>query len=88
MRLHLPVLVWGIFIELSGWICPLTPLEIWFRRQAEVDIYQGGFISHYLVPIIYPAGLTPNIQWLIAAGLIISNIIIYLYIFFVQRKIR
>jgi hypothetical protein len=88
IRLHLPVLGWGIFIELSGWICPLTPLETWFRRQAEVDIYQGGFISHYLVPIIYPPGLTSNTQWLLAAGLIVTNVVIYAYIFLYQGKTR
>jgi len=88
IRIHLPFLIWGIFIELSGWICPLTPLEIWLRRQAEVDIYQGGFISYYLVPIIYPSGLTTNIQWLIAAGLIFLNVFVYAYIFWLRPKSR
>jgi len=85
---HLPFLFWGIYIEFSGGICPLTPLEIWLRKQAGADIYQGGFISHYLVPVIYPSGLTSNIQWLIGAGLIVFNLAVYIYIFLLRGKSR
>lgn len=84
--IHLPFLFWGIYIEFSGGICPLTPLEIWLRKQAGADIYQGGFISHYLVPVIYPSGLTSNIQWLIGAGLIVFNLAVYIYIFLLRGK--
>ena len=84
----MPFLFWGIYIEFSGGICPLTPLEIWLRKQAGADIYQGGFISHYLVPVIYPSGLTSNIQWLIGAGLIVFNLAVYIYIFLLRGKSR
>src|ERR671925_1256535 len=56
--LHVPALGWGIYIELSGAICPLTPLENHFRELAGESTYYGGLIAHYLGPIIYPAGLT------------------------------
>ena len=83
---HLPCLFWGILIEFSGWICPLTPLEIWLRQQAGVDIYQGGFISHYLAPVIYPSGLTPGIQMILGTVLILLNLAIYSFIFLSQKK--
>ena len=86
--LHLPALLWGIFIEFSGWICPLTPLEIQLRRLAGADLYQGGFISHYLVPLIYPPGLTPDTQWLLGGILITVNIAIYSWVFICRQKRR
>ena len=79
--LHIPVVAWGALTEFLGLICPLTPLEIWLRQQAGVDSYQGGFISHYLVPLIYPPGLTPGTQWLLGGGLVIFNILIYAWVY-------
>lgn len=75
--LHLPALAWGIWIELSGGICPLTPLENSFRARAGEQGYQGSFIEHYLVPVIYPDGLTRETQWILAAILIIVNAALY-----------
>ena len=79
--LHIPVVVWGALTEFLGLICPLTPLEIWLRQQAGADPYQGGFISHYLMPLIYPPGLTPGMQWLLGGGLVIFNILIYTWVY-------
>ena len=84
--LHLPALAWGIYIEWTRTLCPLTPLEIWLRRQAGADAYDGGFISHYLVPILYPPGLTATHQQLIAAGLLLGNALIYGYLLYRHRK--
>jgi hypothetical protein len=53
--IHLPAVIWGALIEFAGWICPLTPLENWLREASGTAGYQGGFIEHYLVPIVYPA---------------------------------
>lgn len=60
--LHLPAAAWGTVIELNGWYCPLTPLENHFSRLAGHQGYAGGFIEHYLLPVIYPEGLTREIQ--------------------------
>ena len=79
--LHIPIVAWGALTEFLGLICPLTPLEIWLRQQAGADSYQGGFISHYLVPLIYPPGLTPGMQWLLGGGLVIFNILIYTWVY-------
>ena len=75
--LHLPAVGWAVFLELTGAICPLTPLENSLRRLAGAQGYEGGFIEHYLVPIIYPAGLTRGMQFLIAVFVIAINLTIY-----------
>lgn len=74
---HLPALGWGIWIELSHGICPLTPLENYFRDRAGQAGYDGGFIDHYLVSLIYPAGLTPAHQFGLALALVLINVVIY-----------
>lgn len=74
---HLPALAWGIWIELSHGICPLTPLENYFRDRAGQAGYDGGFIEHYLVTLIYPAGLTPGHQFWLAFALVTINVVIY-----------
>ena len=52
---HLPFAAWGIAIEIGGWTCPLTPLENWLRRQGGEPGYRGGFVEHYVLPVLYPA---------------------------------
>ncbi|MGH8229334.1 MAG: DUF2784 domain-containing protein [Steroidobacteraceae bacterium] len=74
---HVPALLWGIWIELSGWICPLTPLENHLRALAGEAGYTGGFVEHYILPVLYPPGLTRAAQWVLAAVLIALNAIAY-----------
>lgn len=74
---HVPALLWGIWIEASGWVCPLTPLENHLRRLAGEAGYSGGFVEHYVIPVLYPLGLTRDIQWLLAAVLIALNAVAY-----------
>ncbi|PLX72872.1 MAG: DUF2784 domain-containing protein [Desulfuromonas sp.] len=76
--LHLPAVVWGAVVELAGFICPLTPLENDFRAAAGEQDYNGGFIEQYLFPIIYPSGLTRDIQVMLGLGVIAINVVIYL----------
>ncbi len=74
---HLPAAVWGALIELRGWVCPLTPLEKSLRAAAGDAGYQGGFIEHYLLPVLYPAGLTRDVQLTLGSLVIAVNIVIY-----------
>lgn len=74
---HLPVALYGVLIEFIGWTCPLTPLENEFRRLAGQSGYQGGFVDHYLLPIIYPSGLTDDVQLLLGSAVIAVNLLIY-----------
>lgn len=75
--MHLPALAWAVWIEISGRICPLTPLENSLRHAAGQAGYSGGFIEHYLGRIIYPAGLTREAQWTVAAVLLVFNAVVY-----------
>lgn len=74
---HLPAAVWGTLIEFRGWICPLTPLEQSLRASAGQAGYEGGFIEHYLLPVLYPAGLTPGVQLLLGSLVIAVNLVVY-----------
>jgi len=75
--LHLPAAVWGAAIELCGWICPLTPLENRLRSAAGGSGYTEGFIEHYIVPVVYPVGLTRGTQVLLGCCVIMFNLAIY-----------
>ena len=74
---HLPALAWGFWVEISGQVCPLTPLENHWRHLAGEAGYQGGFLQHYLLPILYPPGLTQADQWVLAVLLFAINLIAY-----------
>ena len=75
--LHLPAVLWGGWIEFAGWTCPLTPLENALRRAVGEAGYAGGYIDHYLWPLLYPAGLTREGQWALGAGALILNGAVY-----------
>ena len=83
--LHLPAVLWGIWVEWTGRTCPLTPLENHFRQMASGQGFSGGFIEHYLVPVIYPDHLNASLQWVLGAVVILINLVIYL---FVLNRIR
>jgi hypothetical protein len=74
---HLPALAWGFWVELSGQICPLTPLEIHLRLLAGEAGYQGGFLDHYVLALLYPPWLTRPTQWVLAALLLGINLTAY-----------
>ena len=74
---HVPCAVWGILIELQGWICPLTYLENDLRAAANTSGYDSGFIDHYLVPLVYPSGLTSDTQILLGLAVLFLNATIY-----------
>jgi Protein of Unknown function (DUF2784) len=78
---HLPAAAWGCFVELTGRICPLTYLENYLRIKAGQSGYSESFVEHYLIAIIYPAGLTRNIQFTFAGVVIAVNIAIYGWLF-------
>lgn len=75
--LHLPAAIWGMLIEFRGWICPLTYLENDLRAAAGGSEYSSGFIDHYLVPLVYPAQLSPSIQVMLGLAVLFVNAVIY-----------
>ncbi|HET9947801.1 MAG TPA: DUF2784 domain-containing protein [Longimicrobiales bacterium] len=86
--IHVPCFVWGGWIEVSGGICPLTPLENALRRAAGDAPYLGSFIEHYLLGVIYPTGLTREVQLALAAGLVLLNVAIYAWVIRRRRRAR
>ncbi|TAH42896.1 MAG: DUF2784 domain-containing protein [Betaproteobacteria bacterium] len=83
---HLPAAAWGVFIELSGGLCPLTPLENRLRAAAGQAGYEGGFVAHYLLPVIYPAGLTHDMQFVLAFVVAAVNAAAYAWVW--RRRSR
>ena len=84
--LHLPAAAWGVYVELAGAFCPLTALENRLLVLAGRSGYRGGFVEHYLLPVIYPAGLTREIQQLLAATVVLLNVVLYAWL--VRRRSR
>lgn len=78
--LQLPCFFWGGYVELSGRICPLTPLENRLRRAAGESPYAGSFIEHYILPVMYPQGLTRSVQLALGVGLVVLNVAIYAWV--------
>jgi len=85
---HLPAVAWGAFAELTGTVCPLTPLENSLRRAAGSTGYEGSFIEHYLVPLIYPAALTPRVQLVLGLVVLLVNAPVYALAFRRWRRER
>lgn len=74
---HLPAVAWGVWVELTGGVCPLTPLENALRQSAGEAGYTGGFVEQYLLPLLYPAWLDLPTQVVLAAFALVTNAIIY-----------
>lgn len=82
---HLPAVAWAALIEFVGWVCPLTPLERSLRRRAGGVGYEGGFIEHYILPILYPSDLTRGLQIVLGVFVLVVNVLIYAWI---ARRLR
>lgn len=77
--LHVPAVAWVAWLEFTHATCPLTPLENMLRARAGAADYAGGFIEHYLEPVIYPGGLTPGIQVILGALVVMLNVVVYAF---------
>ncbi|MGH7230618.1 MAG: DUF2784 domain-containing protein [Nitrospiraceae bacterium] len=84
--LHLPAAAWGAAVEFSGWICPLTPLEQWLRLEGGALAYRSDFIEHYVLPILYPAGLTHDVQLVLGTLVVVINVAIYGWLWYGARR--
>lgn len=86
--IHIPAAIWACLIEFKGWICPLTPLENWLRQASGASGYTGGFVEHYVIPLIYPAGLTPEVQVMLGVVVIAVNLGVYSFVIYLWLKNR
>ena len=85
---HVPAVLWGVYIEASGGVCPLTPLENALRHAAGAAGYSGGFIEHYLIPVIYPVALSHTIRLLLAGLVVLANTLVYAVVWLRHRNAR
>lgn len=86
--IHLPAVLWGAFVELTGRICPLTPLELWLRDLGGQRGYEGGFIEHYITSWIYPEGLTREMQTALGVGVLVVNLVLYAIVIWRIRRTK
>jgi hypothetical protein len=84
--IHIPAAVWGALVELTGWFCPLTPLENRFRISGGAVGYEGSFVEQYIIPLIYPENLTRNTQIAMGISVIVINAVIYFFLIKRYRK--
>lgn len=83
---HIPAAIWGVFIEVTGGVCPLTPLENRFRTGAGDIGYSGGFVEQYLIPFVYPAGLTLKTQ--VVLGIAVMGVNLAFYGMLIAQRMR
>ena len=86
--LHLPAVAWGAWIEFAGWLCPLTPLENWLRRQGGREVYRSSFVEHYVLPVLYPSELSREMQWALGGLVLLVNAIVYVWLFRRRTPLR
>ncbi len=86
--LHIPAAIWGTWVELANRLCPLTIVENALRLRAGQSGYDESFIEHYLLPVIYPAGLTRSMQFWLAGILVTINLVLYTVWLLQRRKTR
>lgn len=84
--LHVPSVLWGAWIEFTGGICPLTPLENDLRRRAGEVGYEGGFIEQYVTAALYPDGLTREVQIALGVGVVVVNLAAYAWVLRGRRR--
>ncbi len=85
---HLPLAFWGVVVQWMRWICPLTPLENWFRAHGGGRAYREGFVEHYLMPVLYPVGIGPRLHIALGALVLGMNALIYAVVLVRMRRKR
>ena len=88
MWVHLPAVAWAVLVEVMSWPCPLTPLENHFRRRGGQAGYHESFVDHYVMPVLYPEGLTDQVQVLIGSFVFAVNVAVYALVIWQWRRRR
>jgi hypothetical protein len=85
---HLPAAAWGAVVEMTGWVCPLTPLENRLREIGGGKPYEGDFVAKYVAAIVYPERLTQRTQFLLGAIVVVANVVVYAFVWKNGRRAR
>ena len=83
---HLPAALWGVLVELNGWVCPLTPLEDRLRSMGGAAAARGDFVTRHLLPLLYPESLTPSVQKVLGGLVVALNLAVYTVVISRRRK--
>ncbi len=84
---HLPAVAWGAIVELTGWICPLTPLESWLRRQGGDASFEEDFLQRYLLVLLYPDGFERETQIALGVIVVVLNLAVYSWLWRRSRRL-
>jgi len=84
--LHVPAVAWAIYVQFVGRICPLTGWENALREGAGQAGYEGGFIDHYLMPVIYPADMPVGLNYVLGSLVILVNAAVYGWLIARRRR--
>jgi hypothetical protein len=79
--IHVPIVVWSSVVNLAGWTCPLTPLENRLRAAASGTGYEGGFVQHYIGPLVYPSGMPRRLELVAGVAIAAWNGALYAFIY-------
>ena len=82
--IHIPVVAWSSLVNLAHWTCPLTPLEKHFRVRAGQSAYEGGWIQHYIEPLLRPLGMPRRLEYVAGISVLVGNLILYAIIWWVH----
>src|SRR5512140_3676465 len=83
--LHIPTVLWSSIVNLAGWTCPLTPLEKRLRQEGGGAGYEGGFVEHYVGPLVYPGGMPRRLELVAGISIVVWNALVYGFILLVLR---
>ena len=75
--IHLPIVAWSSIVNLAHWTCPLTPLEQRLRLLAGQSSFQGGWIQHYVDPIVKPLGMPRKLELVAGVSVVVWNAVLY-----------
>lgn len=79
--IHVPIVIWSSVVNLAGWTCPLTPLENRLRAASDGKFYEGGFVHHYLGPLVYPGGMPRRMERIAGVSVLVWNGLLYAGLF-------
>ena len=86
--LHVPAVAWAIYVQYFGRLCPLTNWEKGLRERAGDAGYEGGFIDHYLMPLIYPPDMPAAMPLVLGTAVVVINVAIYGWLIVLARRPR
>lgn len=86
--IHVPLALWAVVVEFTGWLCPLTPLEHWLRSKSGMTVQNIGFVEQYLLPLLYPTALTRRLQIVLGIIVLGMNGLIYSWVLACHPRLR